>query len=366
MKFLSNVLLKAGLIVEGTTDLQGTATTVTQTLSDSSTKIATTAFVKGQGYAVGNIYSTDGSLAGNRTITLNSNFLDIAGATKTRFFANGNVSIDGANPVDAGFKLDVSGTARINGVFTVTSDSTLTVSGVINGNSKNIQFTNDGTTGTWGGGFVFRGGWNNTVGVPIMRLFSQGITDATNAIGIGNITNGTIQAAPNTRVAIFSRTAAGSEPQYEDSVVLYHSTASYTYANTKITGILLGREANGLIPNASVASSFGVHIGFQVDQLTNGYGSSLIFSAKDDTSAMNEIMRVQGRTSSVGIGTRRNNASALLDLTSTTRGFLPPRMTSAQRIAISTPAEGLIVYQTDGTIGLYIYSNATWRSLTMV
>jgi hypothetical protein len=51
---------------------------------------------------------------------------------------------------------------------------------------------------------------------------------------------------------------------------------------------------------------------------------------------------------------------------STTKGFLVPRMTSAQRTAITTPAEGLIVYQTDSVIGLYIYSNSTWRSLTMV
>jgi hypothetical protein len=51
---------------------------------------------------------------------------------------------------------------------------------------------------------------------------------------------------------------------------------------------------------------------------------------------------------------------------STTKGFLPPRMTQAQRTAIVTPAEGLIVYQTNGVIGLYIYANATWRSLTMV
>ena len=39
--------------------------------------------------------------------------------------------------------------------------------------------------------------------------------------------------------------------------------------------------------------------------------------------------------------------TAILDLTSTTSGFLPPRMTTAQRLAISNPAEGLIVYDTD-------------------
>ncbi len=41
------------------------------------------------------------------------------------------------------------------------------------------------------------------------------------------------------------------------------------------------------------------------------------------------------------------DASALLDLQSTDKGFLPPRMTSAQMGAITSPAEGLIVYCTD-------------------
>lgn len=55
----------------------------------------------------------------------------------------------------------------------------------------------------------------------------------------------------------------------------------------------------------------------------------------------------------VGIGTPTPNASAKLDITSTTSGFLTPRMTAVQRAAISSPANGLIVYQTDGTAGFY-------------
>jgi hypothetical protein len=47
------------------------------------------------------------------------------------------------------------------------------------------------------------------------------------------------------------------------------------------------------------------------------------------------------------------DTSAMLDVKSTTRGLLPPRMTTAQRNAISGPAKGLVVYQTDGNTGLY-------------
>ena len=61
-----------------------------------------------------------------------------------------------------------------------------------------------------------------------------------------------------------------------------------------------------------------------------------------------------------GIGTTTPNASAKLDVSSTNKGFLPPRMTYAQRTAISSPAEGLMVYQTDGTSGLYYYGSSGW------
>ena len=71
---------------------------------------------------------------------------------------------------------------------------------------------------------------------------------------------------------------------------------------------------------------------------------------------------------SVSINTDGSTAdpSAILDVRSTTKGVLVPRMTKAERDAISTPAAGLMVYQTDNTPGLYMYSGTSWSSLTMV
>ena len=56
------------------------------------------------------------------------------------------------------------------------------------------------------------------------------------------------------------------------------------------------------------------------------------------------------------------NASAIMDVSSTSQGMLIPRMTAAQRTAIASPVNGLLVYQTDGTPGFYFY-NAGWQSL---
>jgi hypothetical protein len=64
----------------------------------------------------------------------------------------------------------------------------------------------------------------------------------------------------------------------------------------------------------------------------------------------------------VGIGTPEPDSSAVLDMSSSTKGFLLPRMTIAQRNAIPGPVEGLMVYCTDcGSLGaISIYSGGAW------
>ncbi|MDX2062035.1 MAG: hypothetical protein SFY70_03165 [Bacteroidia bacterium] len=63
----------------------------------------------------------------------------------------------------------------------------------------------------------------------------------------------------------------------------------------------------------------------------------------------------------VGVGTVAPDASALLDVTSTTQGFLPPRMTTAQRDAINfgTFAPGLVVYNTSAN-ALQVWNGSAW------
>ena len=64
----------------------------------------------------------------------------------------------------------------------------------------------------------------------------------------------------------------------------------------------------------------------------------------------------------VGIGTETPNASSLLDLSSTSKGLLVPRMTEAQRNAISNPPVGLLVYQTNGQ-AFYYKDHFWWKIL---
>ncbi len=66
----------------------------------------------------------------------------------------------------------------------------------------------------------------------------------------------------------------------------------------------------------------------------------------------------------VGFGTSTPSEKALLDLTSTTKGFLPPRMTSTQRDAITSPVAGLMIYNTT-TNKLNVYTTA-WEAVTSI
>lgn len=68
----------------------------------------------------------------------------------------------------------------------------------------------------------------------------------------------------------------------------------------------------------------------------------------------------------IGIGTVTPDASAALEIKDSAKGFLPPRMTYAQRNAISNPAVGLMIYCTDcGNKGEWQgYNGSGWMSLT--
>ena len=67
---------------------------------------------------------------------------------------------------------------------------------------------------------------------------------------------------------------------------------------------------------------------------------------------------VTDETGDVGIGTTVTDQSALLDMVSTDKGILIPRMNTVQRDLIATPAEGLMIYNTDDN-SFQVWSSAS-------
>lgn len=71
------------------------------------------------------------------------------------------------------------------------------------------------------------------------------------------------------------------------------------------------------------------------------------------------------QSQNVGVGTLTPDVSAMLDVTSTNKGLLIPRMDSTQRVSITSPATGLLVYQINGQKpGFYYFSAGGWLALS--
>ena len=76
------------------------------------------------------------------------------------------------------------------------------------------------------------------------------------------------------------------------------------------------------------------------------------------------VTQLHAQTGGVTIGTNKSpDKSAVLDLQATNKGFLPPRVTTQQRLYITNPAAGLIVFDT-GTRQLFLFDGEEWLALT--
>jgi hypothetical protein len=142
----------------------GTSTLLTGFSVGANTAIAGTdsilqAFNKTQGQinarVSSNIYSANGTLAGARSLTLGGFSLDFIGTITSRFFANGNIGI--GTTTDAGFRLDVAGSTRLNGLQTFQGTTASDTAPL----GSELTTTGSGTNWT---GSAFATGYTHVVG----------------------------------------------------------------------------------------------------------------------------------------------------------------------------------------------------------
>jgi hypothetical protein len=107
--------------------------------------------------------------------------------------------------------------------------------------------------------------------------------------------------------------------------------------------------------------------GFESSEQYSGYLIGNIKQIKRGIKVLSIILLmmfgVNKVQSQVSIGVPVPSRSAMLDVSSTTKGFLPPRMSEIQRVLIFKPDAGLIVYQIDGKKGLYYHDGSSWTYL---
>jgi hypothetical protein len=201
------------------------------------------------------------------------------------------------------------------------------------------------------------------------------VNDAGTVTTGGDIFAGNIQIGKGKSTGIYN-VAMG---QYALAGIVGSSTSAYTTA--------IGQAAGGNI----ASGNHNVIIGAEVAQQSTGMSSSVLIGSKifgNVTSAINNTLAIgTGNTSNyyptiyaTNINTDSPNvrignnsaltaavptaptASAILELSSTTKGFLPPQMTTAQKNAIATPANGLMVFDTD-LVRPCFFNGATWITL---
>ena len=134
-----------------------------------------------------------------------------------------------------------------------------------------------------------------------------------------------------------------------------NASASMVVLDNGFVGIGTSTDSgagNKLEVNGSVSVGNTLFIGNE-GKILGSYSGGLQLIAAQSNTAQN-VRISQGQPTAVA------SASALLQVDSTTKGFLPPRMTNAQRTAIPSSSVGLMVYCTDATEGLYIYKSTGW------
>jgi len=137
-------------------------------------------------------------------------------------------------------------------------------------------------------------------------------------------------------------------------------TLTFSSSDSSVTINGTGSNTIDITVGASVNTNiFNTNGTLSGNRTVTQSGNSLAFSGGDFT-VDGTVLSVDNSQSAVGVGVAAPDATAVLEVASTTKGFLFPRMTEAQRSAIGSPATGLMVYQTDGDEGVYINKSFGW------
>jgi hypothetical protein len=285
-----------------------------------------------------------------------------------------------------GFQAGFSNTSGENNVFEGHQAGYLNTTG----SSNFFQGTTAGYSNTSGAGNIFQGrqaGYFNTTG--LLNLF-QGLqagylnttgsynvfqgynTGYNNTIGEYNLFQG-VGAGNNNKTGsnnIFQGSSAGSSNISGNRNVFNGSSSAFSTvrgSNNVAVGFEAGRYiSTGTTGNTRIDNS--IFIGYQTRALDTAQTNQIVIGynvvglGSNTTRIGNSVTTQTHLDGSLTLGDATLDASAVLDISSTTRGVLFPRMTTAQRDLITTPADGLVIYNTT-TNKLQVRAAGVWVDL---
>jgi hypothetical protein len=297
------------------------------------------------------------------------------GASDLNYF-NGNLLVK--TTTNAGFAADINGTVRVQGNLSISGSTSQISFGTSTGAGVNQFLLYDGGSTTTRSGFAIgnsnlnifafnSNGFNFGIGVDNSTITNANatfrITTAVATLRTDlSLTNNLLFTGSTSQISFGTSTGAGV-----NQFLLYDGGSTTTRS-----GFAIGNSNLNIF--AFNGNGFNFGIGLDATTITN---NNSIFRLANSGSILNSSLTITsgdvilGSTSgSTSVGaTTTINASAQLQVVSTTKGFLPPVMTGAQAEAIATPAAGLLVYANNGngvtitTTGWWGYDGATWVKL---
>ena len=202
---------------------------------------------------------------------------------------------------------------------------------------------------------------NNSVYTDASGNTGIGTTSPTTILSVYNATSTILavdgDAASQVRASRYSADAAGAFYQ------IRKARGTFASPTAVASGDLAGTYQFTAYGGTNYRSVGSVQAFVDTYTSDTNISSYLVFSTNSGSTAVTERMRIDA-AGNVGIGATAN-ASAILDAQSTTKGVRMPNMTTVQKNAISSPAAGLMVFDT--TLSkLCVYTGAAWQTITSV
>ena len=202
-----------------------------------------------------------------------------------------------------------------------------------------------------------------------------GATSATTALRVDNSAGTAALTITDSALSTFAGTVTNPTGpiqalNFTNAAAPFNFSTTTVYGITGTTPVVTSGQRDGFMGSFTFAPTSGtavlnvINASPTINQTGGANGITRGLFINPTLTAAADFRAIETTAGGAYINTTSVNASAILQSDSTTKGFLPPRMTTTQKNAIATPAAGLVVYDTT-LAKLCVYTTA-WETITSV